>query len=53
MQLDAGSGESFTGMTPAVTLGCAKTISSEVLGVGAVDTWLGLTTIPTLEIPNK
>ena len=53
LQLDAGAGESFAQMTPAVTLGCANTISSEVLGVGATDTWGGLTTIPTFQLPNK
>ena len=53
MQLVAGAGSTFNGILPAVTLGCAKTISSEVLGVGATDTWGGFTTIPTLEIPNN
>jgi hypothetical protein len=54
MQLaTAGIGhETFLGMTAPVTLGCVNTYSSANLGVGAVDTWAGFLTIPTLQVPN-
>ena len=51
-QLVGGGGSTFNGFNPAITLGCAGSYSSEVLGATAIDTWAGLTTIPTLEIIN-
>lgn len=49
--LDSGVGEMLTGFATA-TLGLLNTYSSEVLGVGAVDTWGGFTNVPTLTVPN-
>jgi hypothetical protein len=50
-QLVNTGGEVFRGFAPVI-LGCAKTIGSEVLGDGAVDTYGDYSVIPTLELPN-
>ena len=44
-------GELFNGFS-AATLGLLNSYSTEVIGVGAVDTWGGFTQVPTLTLPN-
>ena len=50
-QLDAGGGETFTGFATA-TIGSLNHHSTEVIGVGAVDSYGGFNQVATIELPN-
>ena len=44
--------ESFSGFGLTTVIGCQNVMSSEVLGVGAIDIFGGFSTVPALEVPQ-